>query len=80
MHRTGLPLTLSLRARNTLYNAGYWTVAQVASASDRDLLFKRNLGAALLREIRTVIPYRAPVCPYCQGTGVMPADPPPILW
>lgn len=43
---------LPTRVRHTLYRAGYWTVSQVAAASDQELLRLRGLGMGSLARIR----------------------------
>jgi DNA-directed RNA polymerase alpha subunit len=50
--------SLSTRACNCLYNAGFSTVQEVRAATDADLLSIPNLGRGTVREIRQEIgPY-----------------------
>ena len=52
-------INLSTRASNCLACAGLWTLAEVITTSDEELLKIKNLGKFTLKEIRRKIPFDA---------------------
>ena len=63
------PSLLETRVRRALWFSGYDTEAEVAAASDADLLWCKHIGPRYLQQIRVVLGAVWSACPHCHGTG-----------